>query len=492
MDHFKKFAKDVILIGVAEVIVGLQAFLLLPILTKFLGATDFGIWSQIKITVSLVGGFALLGLDAAIVRFMSGQEDKKKVSKEFISILSISLVATFIFGLIIFIFSDKIALWLTHIPKASFFFKFIILMLLLDVVYTQFITFFRVKGNIKLFSIIEIIRVILEIGLVYIFLAKEFGLLGVILAFILVKAITILLGLINIKKNINFLKPSFEAIKPYLIFSLPLAITPLLWWIVQLGDQYIIGYFIGAKAVGIYALAYSLCYIIRFLCEPFFLILLPSLSRVWDQSDKEAAKVYFKYSYKYIFMLVIPAAVGLSLLAEPILKIISTEEFLEGRILIPIIAAGFALYIFFQLTIILLMLNKETKKITKILTALAIVNIFLNILLVPVFGALGAAITTLITFGIAAVVGAVIIKSQKFELMGKFLLTCLFSSGLMGVIILVLRNMLFINVILKMIIIISASVTIYFLVLYLMKCFSKEELIFFKKLILDIRNNKVN
>ena len=58
MNPYKKFAKDVGLMSITQIILGLQAFLLLPILTKFLGATNFGIWSQIKITVSLLSGFS--------------------------------------------------------------------------------------------------------------------------------------------------------------------------------------------------------------------------------------------------------------------------------------------------------------------------------------------------------------------------------------------------------------------------------------------------
>ena len=145
MNSSGKFAKDVGLMGITQAILGLQAFLLLPILTKFLGATDFGIWSQIRITVSLLSGFAMLGLGSAVVRFMSGQENKEKVSKEFISVLFISIVTAIVFGLLVFIFSDKLGLLLTHITYSGFFFKFVILMLVLSVFHGLFATFFRAK-----------------------------------------------------------------------------------------------------------------------------------------------------------------------------------------------------------------------------------------------------------------------------------------------------------------------------------------------------------
>jgi O-antigen/teichoic acid export membrane protein len=487
MSQFQKFARNVGLMGITQIILGLQAFLLLPILTKFLGATDFGIWSQIKITVTLLGGLAVLGLDTAIIRFISGQHDKEKVSKEMISVLSISAFSAIIFGVIVYLFSNKIGFLLTHIISSNIYFKFIILILLVEVIYNIFLNFIRAKENVKLFFIIEVSKAIFELLLIYIFLSKDRGLFGIITVIVLVKTILIIIGMLNIKKEIKITKPSFESIKPYLSFSLPLIMVPLLTWIIQLGDQYIIGFYLGAKAVGIYGLAYSLCFIIRSLIDPIYMILGPALSKAWNQDDKNAVRLYFKYSYKYVFMLAIPAMFGLNMLAKPIIRIISTNEFVEGSILIPFISAGFILYCFWQLGGHFLHLKKETKKFTKVILLLVLVNIILNILLIPWIGYLGAAISTLITFGIAAGFGIKLIRSMGFSLMGNFLFKCTFSSCLMSVTILIIRNMLMVNEIVKLIIIIFVSVIVYFSTLFLLKGISKDELKFLKKIILSIK-----
>lgn len=483
MSQFQKFARNVGLMGITHFILGLQAFLLLPILTKFLGATDFGIWSQIKITVTLLGGLAALGLDTTIIIFLSGEKNKKKISEEFILFLMIALGAATFLGGMVFIFSKKIGLTLTHLNSAGFFFKFILVMLLLWVTHFLLITFFRAKENIKFYSLIEIIRVTVEIGLVYFLLIKGYGLIGVILSFILVESMLILVSLINIKKYILLVKPSFKTIKPYLSFSLPLIIMPVLSFLLQTGDQYIVGYYNGAKAVGVYALAYSLCVIIKILVDPIYLILQPVMSKYWNLGDQEKVRLYFTYSYKYAFMMVIPTLFGLSLLAEPILKIISTAEFVEAKILVPIIALGIALYTFFFLAMILLQLVKKTRKITKIFILIVVVNIFLNILLIPYLGNMGAAISTLIAFSIAAIYGIIIIKSMNLELMWKFLLKSVIASSVMGAAIIFLMNFLVLNEILKIIIIILSSSLIYFLTLFLLKSFDKEEFQFFTNLL---------
>ncbi len=479
----RKFAKDAGLMSITQAILGLQAFLLLPILTKFLGATNFGIWSQISITVSLLGGFAMLGLGQAVLRFISGQENKEKVSKEFISVIFISIVTAIVFGILIFIFSDKLGLLLTHVTGSGFFFKFVILLLSLSVIHRLFANFFMAKENVKLYSSIEIARAALELGLIYIFLSKGYGLLGLIGTFILVKLTIIFLGLLNGRKYLKLARPSLKVIKPYLSFSLPLTILPILTWTIQSGDQYIIGFYFGAKAVGIYGLAYSLCFMIRTLLNPITLILTPALSRAWNKGNWKEVRTYFKYSYKYLFMIAIPAAFGLSMLSEPIIKLISTTEFIGGSILIPFISAGFVLYPFWTLGARFLFLKKETKKFTKVMLFLVIINILLNILLVPFLGPLGAAISTLITFGISAAIGIRLLKDMGFGLMGKFLFKCVFSSVLMSVAILILRNILVMNEIIKLGIIVVISVAVYFLILFYLKGISKSELRFFRTLV---------
>lgn len=76
---YRKFIKDVGLIGITQVLIGLGGFFLLPVITKTLGSYDYGIWTQINITVSLLSPLALMGLSMGVVRFLSSEKDKEKI-----------------------------------------------------------------------------------------------------------------------------------------------------------------------------------------------------------------------------------------------------------------------------------------------------------------------------------------------------------------------------------------------------------------------------
>jgi O-antigen/teichoic acid export membrane protein len=69
MTEYKLFAQRVGLVGITNLIFSLRG--LIPILTKTLGASGYGIWAQIIVTISLITPIVMLGLPSAMVRFLA-------------------------------------------------------------------------------------------------------------------------------------------------------------------------------------------------------------------------------------------------------------------------------------------------------------------------------------------------------------------------------------------------------------------------------------
>ena len=90
MSKFKLFAGRVFLVGITKAITSFRGLLLIPILTKSLGAEGYGIWTQIQVTISLLAPPCALGLGYAIVRFLATENDREKVSTGIISVFSIT------------------------------------------------------------------------------------------------------------------------------------------------------------------------------------------------------------------------------------------------------------------------------------------------------------------------------------------------------------------------------------------------------------------
>ena len=90
MNPYKKYAKNVSLVTIANIISTLKGFILLPILTKALGAELYGMWALILVTISLLAPLCTLELGFAIVRFLGAEKDKEKISEGFSSIFIVT------------------------------------------------------------------------------------------------------------------------------------------------------------------------------------------------------------------------------------------------------------------------------------------------------------------------------------------------------------------------------------------------------------------
>ena len=104
------------------------------------------------------------------------------------------------------------------------------------------------------------------------------------------------------------------------------------------------------------------------------------------------------HSLRYFLLITIPAVFGLSALAKPLLGIFTTEDFLSGWFVIPIIAFSGLLAGIFQIFVNIMFLVKKTKSTTYINIVAAASNVLLNLLLIPSIGIVGAALSTLISY----------------------------------------------------------------------------------------------
>ena len=105
MNSYKLFVKRIGLLGITNFLVVLNTIILIPILTKNLSTSDYGIWIQVITTNFLITSFVSLGLPYTMVRFLSAETDRKKIQDGFYSMASLILIFSFLISLVIFIFS---------------------------------------------------------------------------------------------------------------------------------------------------------------------------------------------------------------------------------------------------------------------------------------------------------------------------------------------------------------------------------------------------
>lgn len=487
MKDLKLFTQRVGLIGITNIIVTLKGIILLPILTKTLAEEGFGIWTQILVTIGLIAPIATLNLSPAVVRFLSSKKDKSQIKEAFSLVFFTVLISGTIFSLALFLVSDTLST--SFFKFSSDYLKissFLILMTALNIVTLEF---FRPLGEMKKYAYLTIMRTVLEILLIAYSIASGYGIEGAIISLIIAALAVqvIALGIIMSKFGLGI--PHFYQIKPYLAFSLPILLLPFIGWIIHSSDRYVIGYLLDIESVGLYSAAYNIGATILAFIMPIQFVLYPTVSKLRDEKNFEGVKNYMNYSLKFFLMLTTPAAFGLSILSHEILLVFTTESFAEAYIIVALVSFGCLSYGIHSIFSYILLIENKTKILGSIMGFGAIFNLALNIFLVSEIGIEGAAISTLLTFVLIAIIAILISRrylSVKPEL--KFIGKTIIASLVMAIIIWEIGQFgnlgalglsLWIILGIKIILGIGA----YFAVLSLLKGFGRKELDFLKQIL---------
>lgn len=474
--EYTKFGRQIAYIIVANIIGLLFGFIRLPILTKGLGATLYGTWSLLDVTIILITPFALMGLHMGIIRFLAAEKDSRRIREDFLSIFSVVFISGVVFSVLLFLFSDYLAISIFKDISSSIYIKLASVLILLNSLLVLNLAFFQAFRKIGLRTTIGLIQSALQVGLIALLVLLGYKLMGVIAAFLVSGTLINLITLFIILRQRGFQLPRFSRLKEYLRFSIPLTPNLAIMWIINISDRYIISYFIGVTATGIYNAAYSIGGYASFLMMPIGVVLYPTIAKLYDEENLSETRNYLNYSVKYFMMIAIPAAFGLSILAKPVLQILTTPEFVPGAIIVPFVASGVAIAALHPIGEYIILLAKKTKLMVMLLGISAGLNIILNIILIPQQGILGAAIATLITYVVLGISTLLVSRRYlKFPINLIFILKSTASSAIMSLCIWLINPESIAGVIIS----ILAGVLIYFGILLALKGLSRGEIKFF-------------
>lgn len=479
IEEYKGYARDVGLVAGAEIVVALLRFIRLPILTKWLGASLYGTWSLIWVTIVLITPLATLGLGMAMLRFLAAERDVDRIRERFLSVVFTILVAGVFVSLILFLCSDLFASSIIGDINSSHLVKLGSFMILTQALSLISITFFRTFRQIKWYSALLVTKAAAQVGLMVCLLLLGWELRGVIIAALASDILCIAIAFSVALRQVGFRFPKFTELKDYLKYGLPLVPGTTVSWIVSASDRYIIGYFMEARDVGIYAAAYTLAHIISLFLGPIQVVLLPAISKLYDNGEIAKTRTYLKYSLKYLMLLSIPAAFGLSILAFPLLRILTTSEFVSGNVVIPFIASGILFHSLYQVCHYINHLVKKTYWVARLLGISAVLNIGLNLLLIPRLGILGAAVATLIAYAVLGILTVVVsFRYFKFDLGFSFIMKSILASAVMALAIWLLNPLGITEVVISILL----GIVIYFVIIFVLKGFNKKELNLLKDL----------
>lgn len=129
-------------------------------------------------------------------------------------------------------------------------------------------------------------------------------------------------------------------------------------------------------------------------------------SRVWERDGPEAAAEFVSDSARSYLLVAVPAWAGLSILAVPIMTVMTAAPYHEAAGIIPVVSLALLVGAIQWWYTTGATFSKKTGQLLISISAAIVVNVALNLLLVERFGYWAAAWTTLIAYGVAALVMA--------------------------------------------------------------------------------------
>jgi O-antigen/teichoic acid export membrane protein len=428
------FARDLMWVAVANLLNSLiLGIVTLPALTKSYGSNIYGIWSQTTVTVTLLSPCIALQLGQAVVRFLAGEDDLAKRRQVMGAMLFAIVTVSVVVILVANIWAEELSLLLFGKADFTLYVRYISIWVCVNALFNFFISYLRARNKMKLLSIRQVAVALITMGLVIGLAGKGFEIKWVILSAILVQAAFTIMFWIWVAMEIGIPYPNLTGLKTFLAFSVPQIPGGILLWIVQFSDRYFITNFLGLSETGIYSSSGTLANLTSLFYGPISFVLYPIIARHWENKNYPEVKKYIQYSTNLFLMLAIPASVGIALLSQPLLKLLTTEEFMAGIEVVLFLSIGTVFLGIYNININIILLRKGTRLLPLMIAASAATNIIMNILLIPHLGIVGAAISNVSAYFVLATI--VILWSRKiisYKFNIKFCLKVIISTGLMA------------------------------------------------------------
>jgi O-antigen/teichoic acid export membrane protein len=398
-------SQSVLFVGfrfLAQIVARFGNFLLFPLMARHLGTEGYGVQTQLNAINGVLLPVATLGLGFSVVRLIAGKHDSQYITARFLSTLLLTVGAASALGLVIVIAAPLLNSLFIKVDQAVSVLRLSAVMLVVMAVQNTLRDYYRARLRIVAYSVFEIVEAIVTV----IIMALVFSLGGMLweitLAWITIKLVLVLvmIAYFGYIKEIRLpvgLMPRAEMLD-MIRFGIPVISMGISSWVIGLGDRAVLGYFLNSSAVGLYGSAYTLAGLLGSLAVAFWGPLYPLMAQYKNTGDAlRLTDVCRRYTNAYA-LIGIPALFGLTILSSAVLRVIGSDEFSIHPALFGLIALGLFSDQMATNTHYLIYLHNEPSFLRNSTIFSGLLNILLNILLVPMVGIWGSALATLITY----------------------------------------------------------------------------------------------
>ncbi len=386
---------------------GLVSFGGVFLFTRLLGAEEYGRYALAFSTLHLIHTFTLTWCEAAGYRFTAEAEANNRLPHHFRTSLSLAVVslvpALIVLGIVMAM--------LHAAPEFRNVLMWLIVLLPASVVINLALESHKAGQRVTRYSAVEIGRTLggFILGVLLAWLGgygAAAPLIGMAVAFT-IAALTELVWLVRQSRGGQV---QISDAKRYFTYGTPVAMALILDLILSASDRFLIAFFIDEAAVGAYAAGYGVAdKTVLMICAWAAMAGAPLVMEAFEKHGKKAAEDQARGLAQTLILIAFPAAVGIAIVAHPLSEVMIGEDLRDqARRIIPWIAFaglfnGFLIHYFSEA----FQLARKTGERALIMIVPALLNIGLNIVLLPRIGLMGAVYATVVCYVLAVVLLAV-------------------------------------------------------------------------------------
>lgn len=417
-----------IAIGVASVL----GFISIPVFTRIFPPYDYGIYSLVATTIVLVSPLFYVWLTTAIIRFYPEYEKRGELKTFYSTAYRFPPYFLVFFGFAILLFALFVPLgqYRTIVCLGiAIFALYTVFNVLLETMRARQMSF----QYAVFYVLLALGRYVVGVALVLWFGMKVEGLLWGWLGIMMI-CLPIEFILLSLHKETRreYYSPALNRV--FLSFGLVLIFSAASSNILTSADRYIVEAFKGATQVGLYSVVYNLVGSVAGILICFLgLAAMPVIVKTYEHDGEDHATSLIGRLTRYYFILLLPSMTGLWVLRYRILSVVTSAKYVPAAKAVFPIALSMALVNIAGLPEMSFLLKKRTKMLLLPIGLAALLNIGLNFLLVPIFGYVGAAWVTLISYAVYfALVVYLGSRMMKWRVPWLALLRAATASGIMA------------------------------------------------------------
>ncbi len=471
MSAVRRIAKNTTLLFISQIITYVIGFFIAIKMGNYLGPLGFGIIGTALALTAIYGVFTDLGLGTLTVREVSRD---KSLAKKYVANTTVMKIILAVFTFLLTFLTVN----LVHYSQQEI---YVIYIITGSVIFNSFsgvfYSIFQSYQEMGFQSLAAIVNSILMLIGVIIVIFYNLNVIAFAYLYLISNAAVFIYALIFYMRKFKWpkIEVDYDFWRPAIMAALPLSIGSIFSLVAYRVDTVLLSILKTSVQVGYYTASYNLMMVFLFLPGVFTTAIFPVFSNLFV-SAQDSLKYGYKKSFKYFTILSLPISVGVTLLSPQIIHLIYPKflpSILILQILIWAIPITFLNYIFGT---IIPAMNRQNL-LVKITFISMIVNISLNLVFIPRYSYLGAAVVTVITELVVFILCYYILSKSfcKINLPSVIFKPAIASIVMALFIIMTMKLNLFLDILI--------AIIIYFGAIIALKTFTDEDYAILKEII---------